>query len=540
MNRTLDITHPELAKEWHPTKNGNLTPRDVSKGMRKKVWWYLPYDAPETGKHFDFEWQARVENRTKGNGCPYLSGKAVWKGYNDLQTRNPKLASEWHPAKNGSLMPSDVVVGSQKKVWWYVPYDDPISGKHFDFEWQATIASRMAGSGCPYLSGWAVWKGYNDLRTRNPKLASEWHPTKNGTLTPADVAEYTDKKIWWYLPYDDPVSGKHFDFEWQARVDNRTAESDCPYLSGKAVWKGYNDLGTRNPKLASEWHPTKNGTLTPADVTEGAHKKVWWYMPYDDPISGKHFDFEWQATVESRTAGKGCPYLSGKAVWKGYNDLGTRNPKLASEWHPTKNGNLTPANVTECSIQKVWWYMPYDDPISGKHFDFEWQTTVAGRTSGNECPYLGGHATWKGYNDLQTKNPELAKEWHPVKNGRLTPADITACSSKKVWWYMPYDDPVSGKHFNFEWQATVASRASGNGCPYLSGHAAWKGYNDLQTKNPELAKEWHLVKNGKLMPTDFCEHSNKKVWWSCMQGHEWRSCINERANGRGCPVCARG
>ena len=184
--------------------------------------------------------------------------------------------------------------------------------------------------------------------------------------------------------------------------------------------------------------------------------------------------------------------------------------------------------------------MPYDDPISGKHFDFEWQTTVAGRTSGNECPYLGGHATWKGYNDLQTKNPELAKEWHPVKNGRLTPADITACSSKKVWWYMPYDDPVSGKHFNFEWQATVASRASGNGCPYLSGHAAWKGYNDLQTKNPELAKEWHLVKNGKLMPTDFCEHSNKKVWWSCMQGHEWRSCINERANGRGCPVCARG
>ena len=34
----LAINRPELAKEWHPTKNGNLTPVDVSTGSNKNVW----------------------------------------------------------------------------------------------------------------------------------------------------------------------------------------------------------------------------------------------------------------------------------------------------------------------------------------------------------------------------------------------------------------------------------------------------------------------------------------------------------------------
>lgn len=58
------------------------------------------------------------------------------------------------------------------------------------------------------------------------------------------------------------------------------------------------------------------------------------------------------------------------------------------------------------------------------------------------CPYLIGQKVWPGYNDLKTLYPELAQEWHPVKNGKLTPSNITAGSSKLVWWYLPYDDPI--------------------------------------------------------------------------------------------------
>ena len=35
----LQEEFPNIAKEWHPTKNGKLTPLDVSQGQAIKVWW---------------------------------------------------------------------------------------------------------------------------------------------------------------------------------------------------------------------------------------------------------------------------------------------------------------------------------------------------------------------------------------------------------------------------------------------------------------------------------------------------------------------
>lgn len=73
-------------------------------------------------------------------------------GINDLATTHPALVKEWHPTKNGKLKPGMVTADSDEKVWWMISYDDQDSGKHFDFEWQATISNRVAGSGCPFLS----------------------------------------------------------------------------------------------------------------------------------------------------------------------------------------------------------------------------------------------------------------------------------------------------------------------------------------------------------------------------------------------------
>ena len=231
MQHNLAITHPELAREWHPTKNKKLLPTEVTAGSNGKIWWLLPYDDPRTGKHFDFEWQATILSRVHGAGCPYLSGQAVWKGFNDLASINPKLAKEWNYKKNYPLTPEDVTVGSLKKVWWYLPYDDPKSGKHFDFEWEAIIKSRTQGRGCPYLSNKVIWQGFNDLVTTNPELAREWHPTKNGDLRPEDVTAGSNRIIWWYLPYDDLKMGKHYDFEWKASVVSRSqGRGKCPFL----------------------------------------------------------------------------------------------------------------------------------------------------------------------------------------------------------------------------------------------------------------------------------------------------------------------
>ena len=105
----LTITHPQLAAEWHPTKNGDLTPENVTYGSNKKVWWLCP-------KGHDY--QAKIGNRAMlGRGCPYCAGKRVIVGINDLATTHPQLAAEWHPAKNGDLTPRNVTYGSGKKVW---------------------------------------------------------------------------------------------------------------------------------------------------------------------------------------------------------------------------------------------------------------------------------------------------------------------------------------------------------------------------------------------------------------------------------------
>jgi hypothetical protein len=133
-----------------------------------------------------------------------------------LQTLNPQLSSEWHLTKNGVLTPFDFVPASNKKVWWL--------GK-CGHEWETVISSRNKGVGCPYCAGKKVLCGYNDLKTINPQLAEQWHPTKNGQLKPSDVTRSSNKKVWWMC------SQGH---EWGATVNKRSAGRNCPYCAKKA------------------------------------------------------------------------------------------------------------------------------------------------------------------------------------------------------------------------------------------------------------------------------------------------------------------
>ncbi|MBQ3109742.1 MAG: zinc-ribbon domain-containing protein [Clostridia bacterium] len=127
-------------------------------------------------------------------------------------------------------------------------------------------------------------------------------------------------------------------------------------------------------------------------------------------------------------------------------------------------------------------------------------------------------------------NSNLAEEWNYEKNNGLTPLDVLPNSNKKVWW-------KCGK--GHEWQALIADRNNGRGCPYCTGKKVLKGYNDLQTVNPTLAKEWNYDKNGELTPMEVAPNSGKKVWWKCSKGHEWQAIIQNRNRGRGCPICAK-
>ena len=266
----------------------------------------------------------------------------------------------------------------------------------------------------------------------NAELMAEWNWEKNNELgfDPKTLTLGSGQKVWWKCQKG---------HEWQTAISNRSKGSGCPYCSGRYAIKGENDLETINPTLSKEWNYEKNNELTPADVLPSSNKKVWWKCQKGH---------EWQAPIGNRNIGRGCPYCAGQKVLKGENDLQTVNPVLANEWNYEKNNGLTPMDVMPNSSKKVWW------KCSKGH---EWQATIGSRNSGIGCPYCAGKLAIMGETDLLTINPTLANDWNYEKNGNLKPENFTANSGKKVWW------KCSKGH---EWQATIASRNNGNGCPY--------------------------------------------------------------------------
>ena len=332
-----------LLAQWDGSRNSPLSPDSISYGSKQKVWWVC-----EKGHH----WQAAVHTRTgSGTGCPICSGKVPLSGETDLETLYPDLARQWHPTKNVSLTPKQVLPGSHKTVWWICEKGHV---------WQAQIKSRVSGCGCPVCANRTTLPTENDLATQFPDIAAQWHPALNGPLTPQHVVPGSHRKVWWVCE-----KGHH----WQASIASRTSGgTGCPVCAGKQVLSGENDLASLFPGIAAQWHPTLNGSLGPGQVTPYTNRKVWWRCP---------LGHDYRAVVTARTKhGSNCPYCSGRKVLPGFNDLATLAPELARQWHPTLNGSLTPEMVTAGSHQKVWW------TCSHGHV---WQAVIHSRSGPRKC-----------------------------------------------------------------------------------------------------------------------------------------------------------
>ena len=129
------ILHPEIAKEWHPTKNFEKEPKDFAQFSGKKVWWKC-----ENGP--DHEWEAVIARRSRDqNSCPYCSGLKV-SITNNLELNAPEIAKQFDLEKNHPKLPSDFSTGSNESVWWKCDIPEHRG-------WQAPIAARMRQSiGC--------------------------------------------------------------------------------------------------------------------------------------------------------------------------------------------------------------------------------------------------------------------------------------------------------------------------------------------------------------------------------------------------------
>jgi len=125
----LQAAYPEIASEWHPSKNDNLKPNELTPGSKRKIWWRC---------NKGHEWQAAVYSRTRGSGCPHCYKENIVKGKPIVGSG---LLKQWHPTLNSGLNPRALTATYTRKIWWLC---------QLGHEWQETLKNRRNGEGCPF------------------------------------------------------------------------------------------------------------------------------------------------------------------------------------------------------------------------------------------------------------------------------------------------------------------------------------------------------------------------------------------------------
>ena len=485
-----------------------------------------------------------------------------------LKKDYPGLAKEWDYKRNNEngLHFEEVSPGSSKKAWWKCPI---CRG-----EYQSEIRSKaLNGAKCPYCNKpHRVLFGYNDLAHLYPNLANEWNHEKN-LKRPDEVYAKSPKKYWWKCQI---CKG-----EWCSSLfDRATKHTECPYCTFHKVLPGFNDFKTCHPELLGEWDFEKN-TIKPDEIIGGGGNHFAWWKCV--------FGHSWRATISNRISGSGCPECQKKTQssfpeqailfyikteypdavnsYKNLFDKGMEldifipSKKIGIEydginWHKSERAllrekrkyDICKANgiklirikenrrhtdnacdtLIYCDFDRIN-YGSLDKAIQELLKILKIDVNID--TKRDSLKIKEQYLSSIKNNSLQSKFPRIAKEWHPVKNGSLTPDMFDFGSIENVWWKCP---TCKG-----EWRTTINLRTNQKTkCPFCSGRRALKGFSDLATMRPDLVLDWDYKKNDKS-PEDVTRGSKYEVWWKCHKcGYEWKTKVGSRGvNNTGCMNC---
>ena len=498
----IEKKNTKLIEEWDEEKN-QLSPKNVTFATNKKYFWKCLKG---------HKWKCSVFDRTKGNGCPICSNRQLLVGYNDLLTMCPEVAKEWHPTLNGNLKPTDVMYRTTKRAWWLCSTCENV--------WETSIRDRTYRkmSGCPKCS--LIRRGESKRLTsliqnggiKNQTLIDEWDYEKNFPYTPNNFTEGSNKSVWW------KCSNNH---SWKSKIGNRSIlNRGCPYCNNFKVLPGYNDFATVHPELLSEWDYEKNGDLKPNEVMSGSRTKVWWKCK---------IGHSYMAALNHRTSSDstGCPICySGRQtsfaeqavyfyVKKAFPDAINRYKNIfgsrfeldiyipsfntaieydGEAWHKKDKLKREQEKYKLCNshgirlirLREKGYDLGSDIADYGFVYENLYKHNVLEYAITELLKFLLCHPLtlpfdinierdkneifnniYKIEEDSFEKNfPELAKEWHPTKNGNLKPNMFKPYSDHKVWWLC--------SKCGYEYQSTIGHRSYGTGCPKCGIHKSAK------------------------------------------------------------------
>ena len=389
-----------------------------------------------------------------------------------------------------------------------------------------------------------TWKtSFYDYCKNNDKqyLLNEWNYDKNTTLgiNPEEIGAVSNEKVWWTCP-----QGHEYDMS----ISDRSKENGhCPFCRGRRVLVGFNDLASQYPDVVLDWD-YDNNDKKPNEVAQHSSKKAYWKCH----ICGH----KWITQIAKRTGpqSSGCPrcinhgmsrsemciYLS---IQKYYPDAEYRKKLFGSEFdiflpsvnlaieydgeyfhnnevkqkkddsktQLTKENNIKFLRVKE--VRNVDFDFLYNDGLlfinvnrNTNYKEISHQVLICLKeqfaidigtdVDGDIVQQAISQIKSQNYqNSLQNQFPEIAKEWHPIKNGNLNPEHLDAHAHVDVWW-------ICSK-CNNEFQKPVHRRTDirphqAGGCPYCSGQRRLIGFNDLETLYPGISQYWDKEKNDEI------------------------------------------
>ena len=411
----------------------------------------------------------------------------------------PDLCGQLHPNKNSFLDPSRISAGSHKKLWWKCSVAD-------DHEWSTEIRLRTKRKcGCPFCGKSPKYaSSTNNLALSYPDIAKQWHPTKNGELTPDKVLSNTTKKVWWLC------DNGH---EYEHSVNQRTSRTRvCPYCSGYRIGQG-NSFADKSPEAAAEWDYKKNKGKSPSEVSASTHSKYWFKCK---------LNHSYKAPPASRTAGHGCPKCT--------NSSSQPELRVYAEFK-----HLFPDTVHRHKMRKVEFDIFV--PVLNLAIEYDgayWHEKVSAKDKRKNY-----FCKINGIKLVRLRERPLKKIVDtdvivPSRNFKKSDMDTLVkriffelfqieIMDNRIKDYLACDEFLNGALFD-EYRTYLP-------LPHSS--------KSLATLHPELIQCWDYGKNKPLTPEYFTSGSNRKVYWTCRKGHSYQTAIYTRVKSVGCPICYR-
>jgi hypothetical protein len=571
--QSLAEARPDLVAEWVFDAN-DKTPLELTPKSNYKAAWRCRYG---------HEWRATVVNRThNASGCPYCAGQSSrLEVFLLCELRSIYPQVEWRAKLQGIeadiFLPMPRIAIEVDGDYWHTRKHSADRRKTAALEAQGLVVVRVRDSRLPAIEGRVVQysvpqdmmricldlvrevtrthpfgaaeaylseaqqradAAYRQMIARlpapppgatledtHPAVAAEWDFGANAPLTPDLFPAGSEQRLAWIC------AGGH---RWNATIKNRTMrQSGCPDCSRAEASdrvrqlraKQLGSLEAANPAFLSMWDCVANETLDPSQVAATSGLAVHWRCEH-----GHRF-----AKSPSQMAkDHSCPQCR---------SLSLTHPALASEWDIDRNEGLVPASVTPGSGRRVWWKCAHGH---------SWRATVAMRVSGTGCPVCfeqrrsldAEAAAARRTNQLLSEYaPEWLTEWDAELNGQVAATSVPTRSDVSYWWRCE-----RGHSF----QKSPRQRSQGVGCPECANLARAEAVRraklarsrSLRDNYPDIAADWHSLRNGGLTADDISANSHRMVWWQCSAGHEWQQTPNarvtlaRRGSSFSCPSCS--